>query len=92
MALQPFLELGVRNGFFPAPFRNDSQIIQVFQQLFVIVNGQNHGGFPPFFIRQELNCRAHAEKLVAGRVKIKLFRRWRGTLAVICFAPKGGMR
>jgi len=58
-AFQPFLELGVRNCLFPAPFRNDGQIVQVFQQLFIIANVQNNGGFPPVFIGQKLNCPAH---------------------------------
>ena len=59
MAFQAFLELGVRDGFFPAPFRDDGQVVQVFQQFFVIVNVQNHGGLPPFLIGQKLNGRAH---------------------------------
>ncbi len=58
-ALQPFLELGVRNGPFPAPFGNDGQIVHVFQQLFIIANVQNNGGFPPLFVRQKLNNATH---------------------------------
>ena len=53
MAFQPFLELGMGNGFFPAPLGNGGQIVQVFQQLFIIVNVQNHSGLPPFFIGQK---------------------------------------
>jgi hypothetical protein len=63
IAFRPFLELRMRNCFFLAPFGNHGQIVQVFQQFFVVFNRENSGGLSPFFIRQKLNCRAHVGKL-----------------------------
>lgn len=58
-AFQALFEFGVRNCFLRAPCCNDGQIVQIFDQLFVSIDAQNHGGLPPFFIGQKLNCRAH---------------------------------
>jgi hypothetical protein len=78
-AFQPLLELGVRNCRFPAPLRDDGQIVHILQQFFILRNVQNNGGFPPFFIGQKLNCRVHGLKIASGLAKFKFF--WGGAMA-----------
>jgi hypothetical protein len=59
ITLQPFFQFRVGDRFLVAPFGNHGQIVQVFQQLFVVFNRKNGGGLSPFFICQKLDGRAH---------------------------------